>query len=98
MQLDEALDERQAEARPRLPRLRIAALELLEDARLVLARHADAGIGDDERHALALAIGGERHGAARRREFERVRDEVEQRLLQPALVREDGADAGRAVE
>ena len=38
---------------PDCARLRIAALEFLEDARLVLARHADAGIGDDERDALA---------------------------------------------
>ena len=66
VQLDEALDQRQAEARPRLARVRAAALELLEDARLILARHADAGIGDDERDAAALAIGRERHGAARR--------------------------------
>ena len=61
MQLDEALDERQAETGPRL-RPRIAALELLEDARLVLARHADAGIGDDERDAAAFAIGRQGHG------------------------------------
>ena len=38
MQLDEALDQGQAEPGAGLPRLRIAALEFLEDACLVFAR------------------------------------------------------------
>src|SRR5579883_3610090 len=98
MQLDEALDEGEAEPRPRLPRLRIAALEFLEDARLVLARDADAIVGDDERHLLGLAAGGEADGAAGRREFDGVRDEVEERLLEAPLIRGDGAEIGGTIE
>jgi len=64
VQLDEALDQRKAEPGARLSRLRIAALELLEDAGLVLARDTGAVVGNDERHVAALPTCGEPDGAA----------------------------------
>src|SRR5277367_2462858 len=86
MQLDEALDQRQAKPGAGLPRLRVAALELLEDAGLLLARDAGAVIGDDERDIVTLAMRLEADRAARRGEFDGVGDQVEQRLLEAPLV------------
>jgi hypothetical protein len=43
VQLDQALDERQAETGPRLPH---ATLELFENAGLIGERDPDTGIGD----------------------------------------------------
>ena len=64
----------------------VAALECLEDARLILGGDADAGVGHDERHAFAFAPRRNRDAAAGRGEFQRVGDEAEYHLLQTALV------------
>ena len=99
MQLDDALDQRQAEAGAGAPRLGPArALELLEDALVVFRRDADAGVGDGEQRGLVLDPAGDGDGAARRRELDGVGDQVAQRLLEPALVDLDRAQIGRAVD
>ncbi len=76
-----------------------AALELLEDALLVVGGDADAGVGDrDERDLARRRRAGERDRAARRRELDGVGDQVEQRLLEAPLVGRRSAEIGRAVD
>src|SRR3546814_13692044 len=57
MQLDQAFREGEAEPRPRFARMRIAALEFLEDARAILRHDADAGVADDEVQLVAELLG-----------------------------------------
>src|SRR5207342_660152 len=80
----------------------VGLLKRLEDQLLFVLRNADTGIADrnfdrlielaEHRVAWAPALGGSPHGhgdATLRREFERVRKQVEDNLLEPLLV---GAD------
>jgi thioredoxin reductase (NADPH) len=95
VQLDQALDQRQTEAGARFAGLRVAALELLEHAFLVHRRNADAGVGYRQDQLVAVAARLQPDRAAGRGEFDRVRDQVEQRLFQPPLVGLDRADIAR---
>src|SRR5215470_3382412 len=98
VKLDEALDQRQSESGPRLPRERTAALELLEDAHLVLMRHADPGIDHGERNFSLGAPRAQRDAAAAWSEVDRVRDQVEERLAQAPLISREDTNVRGAVE
>ena len=98
MQLDEALDQRQAEpgAGSRacgLPRSNFSKMRTWS-----AGGDADAGIGDRQQQIAVARARLEPDRAAGRGEFDRVRDQVEERLLQPPLVGVDRADIRRAVE
>ena len=58
--------------------------ERIEDFLPHLGRHADAGVGDHDLHALVDQRGGQRQRAAVGHGVERVEDEVGHRLLLPA--------------
>src|SRR6478672_3106970 len=84
MQLDEFLADGESETGAvRLLRERVVeALERLEESRQVAARNADAGIG--HRHVERLAFTADLHqDLAGGGEFDRVRHEIEQDLLDP---------------
>ena len=55
-------------------------------------------VADGERDRVRPPLGGKRDGLARRREADRVRQQVEQNLPQPPLVGGEAADAGRGVD
>ena len=84
MQLDQALDQRQTEADARRV---CTALERLDIPRAIIGRRdGDPGIGDGQQQIAAGAFCSDADGAARRGEFYRIRDQVEERLLEPPFV------------
>src|ERR1700741_3908126 len=88
VQLDEALGERQAEPRA-LGLLGVVApdlLELLEHRGLVLGCDADAGVLDRDLDAGSVLPGRNRHAPAVGGELDRVGEQVEDDLLELALV------------
>ena len=97
MQLDQPLDQRQAQSGPRLAAA-AAALEALEDPVLVGFRDAHAGIGDRQLDAILPAPCADGHASTLRGEFDRVRQQIEQGLLQPQLVGGLAPDIGGAIE
>src|SRR5262249_28975721 len=90
MQLDELAGESQPEPgtpdllvwRPDLP-------ELLEDRLLVLSRDADAGVGDGDLDRVLVHHRGDVDPAARGRELPSIGQEVQEQLLDLALVAAD---------
>ena len=98
MQLDQTLDQGQAEPGARLARVGVGAFESLEHPGLVLRRDADAGVGYREQHFAAGAARRQRDNAARRGKLNRVGNQVEHRLAQSDRVRRNGADIVRAID
>ena len=84
MQLGEALHHRQADAESAAPadRARLALHEELEDPGQDVARDTDAGIAHTQDAVTALARHADLDGAARRRVFDRVVEQVHDDLLQ----------------
>ena len=98
-QLDDPLGQREAQAGALLLRRSPAALlERLEDALAVLRRDADAGVGDGHRAPRRRPRRPHRRPATGGRELHRVRQQVEQHLLEAQLVGLDVADVGGDVE
>ena len=83
MQLDQALDQGQAEPSFRSP---LAAREFLENSGLIRRRDADPGIGDGQQQLTSRRIGLDADRTAGRGEFDRIGNQVEERLLEAALV------------
>ena len=94
MQLDERAHQRQAEAGAAVLRTHRVGLEPVEHLILGVGRDAGPAIGDREHHRVGLPLGRQRHGLARRREADRVGQQVEQNLPQAPLVGGETADAG----
>src|SRR3546814_19331058 len=86
VQLDQALHQRQAQARAAVAHLQRAALELAEHAIAIGLGNADAGVRHLEQHLALGKASGERHHAALAGELPRVGRKVEQRLTQAAAV------------
>ncbi len=98
MDLGQRLGERQAEAGA------VAAAgerglhlaEGLEHLFHLIGRNADAGIGDlDDDAGIVVDRPAQRHAAALRREFQRVGQEVEEDLLELALIGDDAQRVSR---
>src|SRR5262245_29374046 len=93
VQLDEPSRERQPESgATHLPVRRPDLAELLEDRVLILRRDPDASVADGYLHT---AVGGRRphvDPTALWRELDRVREQVQQHLLDFALVGADRVD------
>ena len=101
VQLDELAREREAEARAFLLVRVVAAdlAEFLEHRLLVLRRDADAGVADgDYEHLVRVAARDDVDAAAVGRELDRVGQQVEQDLLELALVGDDLAERRVDVE
>ena len=92
MQIDQALDQRQAEPGTRSRR---AAFELFEHPGLIGRRNADPAIGNGQQQLALAAFGLDAYRAARRGELDRIGNQVEKRLLEPAFVRRNRADVRR---
>ena len=94
MALDDRLRDRQAQADAGDRRLlgRLGAVEALEQTALVGLGDAQAGVGHLDHHAVAAVDHAHVDAAAGGRELERVRDQVVERLPQPARVALDGGD------
>src|SRR3546814_11792387 len=86
VQLDQALHQRQAQARAAVAHLQRAALELAEHAIAIGLGNADAGVRHLEQHLALGTASGERHHAALAGELQRVGQQVEQRLTPAAAV------------
>src|SRR5215471_3386561 len=95
VQLDQALDEREPETGARLP---FPALEFFENSGVLGLRYADPGIGHGQQQLVLAPRGFDRYIPARRREFDRIGDKVEERLFDAPLVSLDHPDIGRAIE
>ena len=61
-------------------------------------RNAGTAVGDRKHHGVGPALGGKRNGLARRRETDRVGQQIEQDLAQPPPVGVEAADAGRGAD
>src|SRR5277367_188484 len=86
VQLDEALRERQTEPRAlSLLRPGVGLLELLEDPVLVGERYPRSRVGHRHPHLPVDPRGRDRDLAARRRELDGVREEVEDDLADAPL-------------
>src|SRR5437763_2472190 len=89
VRLDDALGDRQAEARAEAR----GALRLpvgVEDVLQILVRDARAGVADDEEHLAVVARGAAGDAAARRRELHRVADEIREHLRDAVVIGVDG--------
>src|SRR5436309_7666983 len=86
VQLDEPLGEREAEPGPFARTLAPDLTELLEDSRLILRRDADARVAYVDTHVIVLASDDDVDAPAVRCELHRIRKQVEQDLLDLALV------------
>src|SRR4029077_14797550 len=95
VQLDEALDKGETETRPRLPH---PAFELFVDAGPIRVRYAGPRIGHGQQQCILLARRLDADCAAGRCKFNRIRDQIEQRLLDPPLVALDRAYLRRAAQ
>jgi hypothetical protein len=71
---------------------------LLEDARLVLRRDADAGVGDREDHRVAAPLPGRDPHLPLLRVLQRIGDEVAQDLRDLRLVGEEGREVVRLLD
>src|SRR4029079_1261762 len=95
VELDEAL--RQGQPQAGAVTLLLAGgglLELLEDPRLILGRDARPRVGDGDPQLAILPGGTDGHGATRGRELDRVGEQVERYLPDPALVADHRVDRG----
>src|SRR5205807_4136910 len=92
VQLDETPRQRKSQTRALLQMGRAGLLELLEDSLVV--RHGDAGsiVAHAYDHLVACAVCTDVDMTATARELQRVRDQVEQDLLELPLIRLDDAD------
>src|SRR6516164_8061921 len=84
MELHELPRDREAETNPLIlaRRRRICLREALEEMRDEAALDADTGVTHFE-HTVAVALHGrDRHAAATRREFDRVRQQIPHNLLE----------------
>ena len=95
MQIDQALDQRQAEPRTRSRR---AAFELFEHPGLIGGRDTDPAICNSQQQLTLAAFGLDAYRAARRGKLDRIGNQVEKRLLEPAFVRRNRADVRRTTE
>ena len=97
MQLDEIARERQAQSRSASPRPPpfLGLVELVEDPLQLVGRDADPLVGDVDAHAVDARAATSRRGSdvtaivtgpPSRRELHRVREQVEEDLLQPPFV------------
>jgi hypothetical protein len=93
VQFNQLLHQRQTEPGTRLAR---AVHEFLNDPRLINRLDRDPGIGDAEQQLAAPSFGFDADCTARRGKLDRVRDQIEERLLEPPLIGLDRADLGRA--
>ena len=94
VQLDELPAQREAEPRPLRLLVRTPYLpELLEDDLVMLGRDPDAAVGHRDLRDAIHTRRAHLHASALRRELHRVREEVEQHLLDLALVGADGSHA-----
>ena len=99
MELHEPLREREAQAGPLAePDPRLGLLELLEDPLPILGGDARAGIGDRDSDLAVDPRRAHVHLAAGGRELHGVREQVEDHLLDPALVAVDDVDLRIGVE
>src|SRR5438876_11067130 len=85
MHIDDAFDDRQAEARRTFSGRRLGRepLEAAEQPAEILRREAGALVGDADHRVAALMGDGHRDLAADRRVFDGVADEVVDRLADP---------------
>src|SRR2546423_5569732 len=95
MQVDQALDQRQTEPGTRS---QYAALELFEHPGLIGRRNTDPAIGNGQQQLTLAAFGLDAYRATRRGELDRIGNQVEKRLLEPALVRRNRTDGRRTTE
>src|SRR5256885_627188 len=101
VELDDVLDDGQSEpeAAVRARRAAVALAEALEDQRKELAGDALAGVGHGDAHGVALElVGADGDRAARRRELDRVREQIPDHLLQALGVAGGNAVDAREVE
>src|SRR5581483_5496560 len=86
VQLDEPLDEAQAEPGPFDPPRAVGAdlAELLEDRRLILRRDPDPGVADGDLERAVVACGGDLDATPLGRELHGVGEEVHEHLLELA--------------
>ena len=96
MAFDEIADDGQAEAEAavRARRGSVGLAERLENMREKIARDSAAGIGHDQANRGRRVLQLHRHLAARRRELDRVRQQVPDHLAQTIVVAEDRAGGG----
>src|SRR6185436_16410811 len=96
--LDEVPRQREPDAEPAelARRAGVRLPEALEDVRQVLGGDADAAVLHADHDRPVVAPRAQRDSAARRRELDRVRQQVPQDLLQPIAIGADGY-AGLAV-
>src|ERR1051326_5488108 len=86
VQLDKTVDESEAQPCPR-PRNGVALCrKALKYGGHHIGRYARTCVLDPDAHILALDFAAESHRAAARRIFERVRDQIEHHLLEPASI------------
>ena len=93
--LGQLAPDREAEPEAALAAAAAAALEALEDALLVLRRHADADVGDLERREGPVVRGLDRDLRAGRREAQRVVEQDAERPRDGSRVAAGPARAGR---
>jgi hypothetical protein len=88
MQLDQALDQGQAQAEATLRAVRRAfgLGEQVEHVRAQLGRDADPGIADDDKHAIGVDLGAQPDGAAGGCVLGRVVEQVGENLHQALFV------------
>ena len=99
MELDEALDEREPQPRARgASGLPAPLVETAENLLLLVRRDAEAGVGHPKLDLASVAAGAQGDRAAGGDELHRVAQQVEENLLDAALVGLDVADVGRTVE
>src|SRR5438067_2671612 len=99
VQFDETLRERESEAGAlALPYADVRLLELLEDPFLVVCRDTGPGVRHRDQHLSVLPRRRDDDASAPRRELDRVREQVEDDLLDAALVTVDKIDVGCELE
>src|SRR5690606_22451137 len=96
-QLDETLRERQAKPGSLVPAGQ-RAIELparLQGHRDLLGVHADPRVRYLDDNVVAVAPCRNLHAAARRRELDRVREQIKENLLDPSLIPPEGRQIRR---
>ena len=94
MQLNQALDQGEAEPGAGFARLRIAALEFLENPLAIGNRDPDTGIGNRKDQIAVIDACFKPDRPAGRGEFDRVRNQVENRLFEPPFIGLDRTSPG----
>src|SRR5262249_49610744 len=98
VQARDGSNEAQAETRTRRVAARFQTYEPLGDARPLLGRNSRAVVGDHERWPRLGLLEGDGHLAAGRRVFDRVVDEIGERLGDEIAVAVDGEALGRLLD